>query len=146
MAYDMHLVRTKDWTEAAGAPISKDDVDSLLKSDPELTWSTTDYMDMKDDSGTVTRYYAILWNGDPCFIWCKDQIICAGPSDAQQIKLVRIAQALGVYAVGDDGERYELRKTFFGKPRLVVVQADAYPLGRVDGRSLGLTSTVGFES
>ena len=79
MAYDMHVVRTKDWTVAAGAPISKDDVDTLLKSDAELTWSTTDYMDMKDDSGTVTRYYTILWNGDPCFIWYKDQIMWCWP-------------------------------------------------------------------
>jgi hypothetical protein len=125
MAYDLHVVRTKDWTEAASVAISKDDVNTLMKSDPELTWSSTDYMDMKDDSGIVTRYYAILWNGEPCFIWYKDQIICAGPSDAQQIKLVQIAQALGAYAIGDDGERYEFRKTFFGKPKIVIVQTDA---------------------
>jgi len=46
MAYDLHVVRTKDWLEASSAPITKEDVDALIASDPELEWSTSDYIDM----------------------------------------------------------------------------------------------------
>ena len=59
MAYDLHIVRTKNWLEASSAPITKQDVDALIASDPELTWSTTDYVDVSDDAGAVARYYMI---------------------------------------------------------------------------------------
>ncbi len=125
MAYDLHIVRTKDWLEAANAPITKVEVDALIASDAELAWSTSDYVEMEEEAGVTTRYYAITWNGVPCFLWQKNQITCSGPDDAQQLKLVKIARALGAYAVGDDGERYELRKNFFGKEKLVMVASDA---------------------
>ena len=111
MAYDLHIVRTKDWTEAASAPITKQDVDALIAADSELAWSTTDYVDMSDDAGAVTRYWMIIWRGQPCFWWYRDQIQCSGPDDAQQSKLVQMARALGAYAVGDAGETYPLEQT-----------------------------------
>ena len=120
MAYDIHIVRTKDWTEAASTPITKQDVDALIAADPTLKWSTTDYVDMADD-GVTTRYYMILWQGTPCFWWYRDQIQCSGPDEAQQLKLAQMARALNAYAVGDDGERYEIKKGFFGKEKLVVI-------------------------
>ena|ERR1700733_1131340 len=120
MAYDIHIVRTKDWTEAASAPITKQDVDAVIAADSELKWSTTDYVDMADD-GVTTRYYMIIWQRAPCFWWCRDQIQCSGADEAQQLKLAQIARALNAYAVGDDGERYEIKKGFFGKERLQIV-------------------------
>src|SRR5437764_16190 len=107
MAYDLHVVRTKDWVEAGTAPITKPEVDALIANDPELEWSTTDHIDMSDDTGVVTRYYMIKWRGEPCFWWYRDQIQCSGPDDDQQLKLAQIARALNAYAVGDDGEHYE---------------------------------------
>ena len=106
MAYDLHIVRTKNWLEASSAPITKQDVDALIASDPELTWSTTDYVDMSDHAGAVTRCFMITWRGQPCFWWYRDQIQCSGPDEAQQSKLVQMAQALDAFAVGDDGEIY----------------------------------------
>ena len=106
MAYDLHIVRTKDWLEASSAPITKQDVEALIAGDRELAWSTADYVDMTDDAGTVTRYYMITWRGEPCFWWYRDQIRCSGPDEAQQSKLVQMAQALNAFAVGDDGEIY----------------------------------------
>jgi len=106
MAYDLHIVRTKNWLEASGAPITKQDVDALIASDSELTWSTTDYVDMSDDAGAATRYYMITWRGQPCFWWYRDQVQCSGPDEAQQSKLVQMARALGAFVVGDDGEIY----------------------------------------
>ena len=111
MAYDLHIVRTKDWTEAASAPITKQDVDALIAADSELAWSTTDYVDMADGAGVSTRYFMITWRGQPCFWWYRDQIQCSGPDDAQQSKLVQMARALDAYAVGDDGETYPLEQT-----------------------------------
>jgi hypothetical protein len=61
MAYDLHIVRTEDWTEAASAPVTKQDVDTLIAADTELAWSTTDYVDMSDDGGAVTRCWMITW-------------------------------------------------------------------------------------
>jgi len=108
MAYDLHIVRTKDWTEAASAPITKEDVDALIAADSELAWSTTDYVDMADATGVSTRYSMITWRGEPCFWWYGDQIQCSGPDDAQVSKLVQMARALNAHTVGDDGEIYPL--------------------------------------
>lgn len=120
MGYDLHIVRTLDWTDAASSPITKADVDALIARDAELKWSTTDYVDM-DDGGVTTRYYLIEWRGSPSFWWYRDQIQCSGADDAQQLKLVRMARALNAYVVGDDGERYEIKKGFLGKEKVVVV-------------------------
>lgn len=111
MAYDIHLVRTRNWLEASSAPITRSDVDALIAGDPELEWSTTDYVDMSDDAGAVTRYWMIRWRGQSCFWWYRDQIQCSGPDEAQVWKLVQMARALGAFAVGDEGETYPLAQT-----------------------------------
>jgi hypothetical protein len=111
MAYDIHIVRTKNWTEAATAPITKQDVDALIATDSELAWSTTDYVEMSDDEGVSTRYFMITWRSEPCFWWYRDQIQCSGPDETQVSKLVQMARALGAYTVGDDGEAYPLEQT-----------------------------------
>ena len=107
MGYDLHIVRTEDWTDAASAPITKQEVDALIAADSDLAWSTTDYVDMKDDTGVATRYFMISWRGEPCFWWYRDQIRCSNPDDAQQLKLVQIARALNAFTVGDEGEVYD---------------------------------------
>jgi hypothetical protein len=111
MAYDLHIVRTKNWLEASSAPITKEDVDALIASDPELGWSTTDYVDMGDDTGAVTRYWMITWRGQPCFWWYRDQIQCSSPDDARQLKFTQMARALNAFAVGDDGEMFDADDT-----------------------------------
>jgi len=107
MPYDIHIVRTKNWLEASSAPITREEVDALIAGDSELAWSTTDYVDMKDDAGAVTRYYVISWRGQPCCWWYRDQILCSNPDQAQQTKLIQMARALNAFAVGDDGEIYD---------------------------------------
>src|SRR5262245_35665016 len=106
MAYDLHIVRAKNWLEASTAPITKGDVDALIASDSELAWSATDYVDMRDDVGGVTRYWMITWRGQPCFCWYRDHIQCSRPDEGQRQKLVQMARALKAHAVGDDGEVY----------------------------------------
>lgn len=107
MAYDVHIVRTDDWLNAEDDPVTKDEVDALIASDPELSWSTEDYVDMRSGPRTkVVRYFMIRWKGDPCFLWCRHEITCAGPNEAQLGKLVAMAAKLGVNVFGDDGEAY----------------------------------------
>lgn len=108
MAYDIHIVRTEDWTESANAPITKMDVDGLIAADSDLAWSTNDYVEMADESGESNRYYMIMWRGKPCFWWYRDQILCSGPDDEQVLKLIEISRTLNAFAVGDDGEIYPL--------------------------------------
>jgi hypothetical protein len=107
MAYDVHIVRTDTWFDAANDPITKRDVDELIASDSELEWSADDWVDMRDGRGKkVTRYFMILWQGQPCFWWYRDQIKCAGPTEEQVGKMVGMAAKLRAKVLGDDGEAY----------------------------------------
>lgn len=106
MAYDLHLVRTNNWLDAADAPVTKADVDALILSDTELSWSV-DYIDMQVD-GEVKRFHLIDWKGEPFFWWYQDQIKFNSPDQNALIKLVRMAEMLNAVVVGDDGEHYTL--------------------------------------
>jgi hypothetical protein len=110
MAHDLHIARTEDWTEAASVPITKQDVDVLVAADSELAWSSSDYVDMRDEAGVSTRCYMITWRGQPCFWWYRDQIRCSDPDNAQVSKLVQMARALNAHAVSDDGDIYPLEQ------------------------------------
>jgi hypothetical protein len=107
MAYDVHIVRTETWFDAESEPITKPQVDALIAADPELAWSTRDWVGMRDGRGRkVTRYYAILWKGQPCFWWYRYEIRCCGPSEEQVGKMVELAAKLKANVIGDDGEAY----------------------------------------
>ena len=108
MAYDLHIVRTEDWTEAAREPITRQETDALIAADSELAWSTSDYVDMADEAGISRRYYMIVWRGRPCFWWYRDQIQCSDPDPAQISKLVEMSRVLRAKVVGDDGEVYPM--------------------------------------
>lgn len=124
MSYDLHVVRTKDWVDAAQAPITKADVDALIAADPELGWSATDGVRMKGPGDDVTFYPMITWRGETAFWWNRGEITCANPSEEHQRKIVEIARALNAYAVGDGGEHYELRQDALGREQLVTISQD----------------------
>ena len=125
MGYDLHIVRTEDWTKAANAPITRSEVDALIAADSELAWSTTDSVDMKYAAGASTRRFMITWRGAPCFWWDRDHIQCSDPDDAQQAKLIEMARALSAATVGDDGEIYPLEQ-----PRASAARPPAPPSGK----------------
>ena len=106
MSYDVHIVRTQSWLDAANDPISKADVDALITSDPELDWSTNDYVDMADDERKVTRYFFILWRGKPCFWWYRNEVLCCGPREEQISKMLKMARQLNARVIGDEDEEY----------------------------------------
>lgn len=113
MSYDLHLVRTEDWLDAASDPIRKNEVDRLVEGDPELAWSA-DFVDTRDDRGRVTRYFMIAWRGESAFWWYRDQVLCEGPTNEQATKLVDMAERLGGHVLGDDGEKYTVRHSANG--------------------------------
>jgi hypothetical protein len=107
MPYDLHIVRTDDWLDAAIDPITKEHVDALIALDPQLAWSTEDWVDMRDETtNQVIRYYMIHWNGKPTFWWYGDQITCSGPNEPDVMKMVEMAERLNANVFGDDGEAY----------------------------------------
>jgi hypothetical protein len=122
MGYDVHVVLTADWTQSESRPITKDAVDRLIASDTTLSWSTTDYVEMSERDGRVVRYFMITWNGVASFWWYRSEILCKDPTEAQILKLLDMARAIGGRLLGDDGERYERGKSIFGKPKIVVVR------------------------
>ena len=120
MGYDVHVVRTTHWLDAPTDPIGKSDVDAVIDADPALAWSERDYIDMKDDRGTVTRYFMISWRGVPTFWWYRDQVVCKDPTEAQIAKMVDLARALRARVVGDEGELYDLKRGILGRKKLVI--------------------------
>jgi len=80
MSYDVHVVRSADWLQAASDPISRADVDTVVAADSESAWSETDAVEMADETGTVTRYFMITWRGASCFWWYQNQVVCSNPA------------------------------------------------------------------
>ncbi|HRQ36822.1 MAG TPA: hypothetical protein PLD25_02780 [Chloroflexota bacterium] len=120
MGYDYHIVKTDHWLDAASNPITKEDVDKLILADKDLKWSQTDYVEIAEEHGYTTRYYAILWHNSPVFWWHKDEIMCSHPSKSQLMKMIEIGNRLQANVVGDDGERYCVKKRFLGRRELCI--------------------------
>jgi hypothetical protein len=122
MGYDLHIVRTADWFDAAKNPITREEVAKLIEADPDLEWSVSDYVDMKDETGAAARFPLIAWRGRSCFWWYRDQIICKDPDQDQMAKMIRMGDALKAQVIGDDGEKYVLRRKLFGRVSVQIVQ------------------------
>lgn len=121
MGYDIHIVRTEDWLDADTKPITKEQVDKAVESASDLEWSQTDYVLRMNKEGATTRYYAIEWKNRPCFIWLEHEITCSSPkSDDIVMRMVELANSLDAYTVGDDGEHYTIKKSLFGKKKLII--------------------------
>ncbi|MGO8673691.1 MAG: hypothetical protein ACLQVD_20330 [Capsulimonadaceae bacterium] len=115
MAYDVHIVRSDNWLNSESRPIPKIDVDKLISDDSELDWSRVDFSDMLNEAGVIARYYAILWHGEPTFMWYKSRIKCTDPSHDEIRKMVVMAGKLGAKVFGDEDEQYVLVKTDDGE-------------------------------
>jgi hypothetical protein len=114
--------------DAAKLPIVRREVANLVEQDPELSWSTTEYVDLREKNGTILRLPYIKWRGTACFLWRLDQILCRNADEAQTAKMIRIAEALQGVVVGDLGERYTLRRKLFWRSRVQTIQPVAETL------------------
>jgi hypothetical protein len=122
VAYDLHIVRTPVWTDAADSPILRNEVASLVEADPELKWSSTEYVDSVGDGGEAVRLPFIKWQGTSCFLWDRGQIICTNPNEAHMAKMIGIADLLHARVIGDDGEQYTLHRGLFGKMKIKMIK------------------------
>lgn len=119
MGYDVHIVKTDDWLDAASNPITKEEVDKLVASDKELEWSELDYVEMIGPGGERVRYFAILWRNSPVFYWRRNEIKSSSPDEERIMKMVELAEALKANVIGDDHERYRIEKGFTGRKKLI---------------------------
>jgi hypothetical protein len=127
MGYDLHIVRTAEWFDAKQDPITKAEVDILVSSDPGISWSKNDYLDLRNPiTEETTRIPGLIFGSDDDVFWLVGgEITCKNPSEAQQIKMVRLGEKLHARVVGDDGELYRIRRSFFGKEQIVVETASS---------------------
>jgi hypothetical protein len=116
MGYDLHIIRTKDWGDSNEDPVTWEQADALVTSDPELKWAkTATFTGGEPETTFVLKGDFIEWNGEPWFHWSEDQIIGGSRNEAAIVKLAQMAKALSARLVGDDGEEYKLERSFFGK-------------------------------
>jgi hypothetical protein len=95
-------------------------VAKVIAGDRELSWSSTDYSEVKASNGTIERNYAIVWRGKSFCDWDQFEIVAKNPSEEQIMKMVSMARALNAIVVGDDGEIYRVRTGLLGGKKLVV--------------------------
>ena len=107
MPYDVHITKAKSWLLSKNNPIVTDEVNQLVDSDSELSWSQSDYIEMLNDKKETVRHYAILWNGQPKFLHVDGEIRCSNPDKKTIAKMREIAKELGAIVQGDEDEVYK---------------------------------------
>jgi hypothetical protein len=120
MGYEIHIVKTKDWFHADSNPITKAEIDKIITVDKDLSFSQTDYVEFIDQNNGTVRSYAILWKNTPFLYWNGNEIVCKSANEEQIVKLIEISDLLQAFVIGDDGERYKVQKTFFGRKKLII--------------------------
>ena len=106
MGYELYIERTRNRGDVGREPITKAEVDQIVASDPELSWSAMNFIETKDVKIELKGYHGILWLGKRCMWWNGYQISCKNPSGAEIIKMIEIAGLLQAVVVGDEGELY----------------------------------------
>ncbi len=101
MGYNLYITRRKYHFDEDGPSISEEEWQTLVDSDPELSFR-------RDDDPLTAN-----WNGDcrypdPWFAYSVDYgaIDTKNPDDAIVTKMIQIAAKLNAKVQGDDGEVY----------------------------------------
>lgn len=108
MGYNLYLTRADAWYDAASRPIPRDDWAAVVAADPELGWSSSDYVEMGAETGVV-REYAAVWLRHPenvPFWYDNGAIETKNPDETTIRKLIELARRLNARCVGEDGEDY----------------------------------------
>jgi hypothetical protein len=100
MGYDLHIVRTEDWTERAHNPIRSDEWLAYLENDKDLKLL-----------GVNGPYFAVFFDAsdvDPgsWLDWADGEIFSKYPGLRMVRKMIAIAATLRAKVQGDDGEIY----------------------------------------
>jgi hypothetical protein len=113
MAYDIHLIKSTNWSDTRLQPVTPYDLDVLFERDTELAWSMHDTYEMHDDFDRMTRCFVITWRDEPCFHYFNGEIVCPDANTRHIRKMLDMATAIDAAVIGDDGERYKPRKVLF---------------------------------
>lgn len=103
MGYDLHITRADTWLDSEAAPITIDEWEEYVRTDPSLR---------PDEEASPE---CMVWADhpkEPCPLWWSDgEVRCKNPDEPTVAKLVAIAQQLDARVVGDDGEEYFMGPT-----------------------------------
>ena len=96
MGYDLHITRSAEWFDTAGAEITADEWLALVDADPELA-----------PAPELGDPYFAAWVGRDAWLgWSDGQVFTKNPDRALLGKMVEIAARLGARIQGDEGELY----------------------------------------
>jgi hypothetical protein len=102
MGYDVHITRARDWTESEARPIPFEDWQACVAADPSLL--------QDPDNGP----HDFLWKEHPegpaPLWWWRGEVYSKNPDGPTMSKMMQLAESLGAYLVGDEGERYERKE------------------------------------
>jgi hypothetical protein len=125
MQYEFHLIKSNGWSDIASDPITGEDIDALLASDPELSWTPGELYDTRDELGRPARCFVLRWREQPCFEYVAGEIRYAGTELRKIAKLVELGKHIDGRVIGDDGERYRRRRILLWETPLIGVEAVA---------------------
>lgn len=112
MGYDLHICATRDWLDAETHPISREQWDAVVSTDPELHVATDNYLEFRAPDGTTVRERAVVWHRhlNTPFWFERGQITIKNPDDVTIVKALELAGRLKGFVVGDDHEQYSLQQ------------------------------------
>lgn len=117
MGYDVHITRTAEWTDSESDPITLEQWQAYIASDPEMR--ADGFAEAATPSGTL-RYEnpgLAVWTAwsehgrDGNFAWFdleSGRVTVKNPDDAILLKMCAVADRLGARVQGDEGEHYPL--------------------------------------
>lgn len=103
MSYDLHIIRTDDWTTALERPISFDEWINHARRDGNLVEAGV--LSLRDAEPSDQPVFALA-NGTSLH-WWRGEVVATLADDADIARLLPIAVALNARLQGDDGEFYE---------------------------------------
>lgn len=110
MGYDLHITRAEDWGESEKTPITEEEWEAVVGSDPELR------LIPENGPGFATWIDPASGKELGWFDWSEGQISTKNPDRGQLEKMLKIAICLGAQVLGDDGEEYTTAKAISEDP------------------------------
>lgn len=120
MGYEVHIIRTTEWTDSESEPITIEQWRAYVASDPEMradgfAEATTASGALRYENAGLAVWTAWPEHGrDGNFAWFDletGRVTVKNPDEAILSKMCAIAERLGARVQGDDGEDYPLAKT-----------------------------------
>ena len=102
MGYDLYITRAESWTESPDKPITRQEWEKLVGSDPELSptesWSS---------NVVVAKWSGPSIHSEPWLAWEDGSISSKYPDRALVAKMLEVAKVLNAKLVGEEDEEYK---------------------------------------